>query len=596
MARILALKADRVTIRRILLLAFLGAGLLPAVILTALSFTRTQAAMRGEIEQSLSAQAAVTAADVDKELFERLQNAVTWTHLEVMQDLHVGDVDKRLSGFLAEMKLRYGGVYTALHAADPSGRIVASSEPAAIGTRLAPATDGQRAELPGGAVLAEPPRVEAGGKVLRLRTPIVSEFTAAPLGELVLLVDWDEADRALDAAARDRRAIAVIDAQGRIVAASRSLRERLGEDFAQLPAVWRIDGSVAERDGAPLLDGPAIVAGARAPGQGPFAGFGWTTLVLQSSTAALAPVRHMALTFLGLLALTAAATVPLAFWVSDRIARPIVALTAYARGFMRKQAAAPPPAAGGEVGELTRAFVQMVDDLDASRQTLVRASQLAAIGEFAAMMAHEIRTPLGILRSSAQMLEREPALGAEARELTGFIVSETQRLNRLVAALLDSARAQPPHRRPADIDALVERCLNMLGQQAVRQGVVFEHALAAGDPVVDADAEQITQVLLNLLLNALQALPDGGRVRVATRGDADSLSVEVADNGPGIAAAERHRMFEPFVYRREGGLGLGLAVVKQIVTAHGGEIAVESDATLGGACFRIRLPRRAPAA
>ena len=121
------------TIRSTLLVAFLGVGLVPAILLVALSFTRTQAAMRGEIEQSLLTQAAVTAADIDKQMFERLQNAVTWAHLEVMQDLHVGDVDKRLSNFLGEMKLRYGGVYAALHALDRERRIVASSEASALG-------------------------------------------------------------------------------------------------------------------------------------------------------------------------------------------------------------------------------------------------------------------------------------------------------------------------------------------------------------------------------------------------------------------------------------------------------------------------------
>nr|WP_277817182.1 HAMP domain-containing sensor histidine kinase [Solimonas terrae] len=236
----------------------------------------------------------------------------------------------------------------------------------------------------------------------------------------------------------------------------------------------------------------------------------------------------------------------------------------------------------------------MVDDLEASRQTLVRASQLAAIGEFAAMMAHEIRTPLGILRSSAQMLQRDDTIGGESRELIGFVDSETQRLNRLVNNLLDRARVRAPQRAPENVDALIARCVAMLATQAARQGVTIEH-LPAENPIVDADAGQITQVLLNLLLNALHVLADGGRILVAARGDDDTLILELADNGPGITAADRQRIFEPFVYRREGGLGLGLAVVKQIVNAHGGDIVVDT-AELGGALFRIRLPRRAPAA
>jgi len=582
-----------VTIRSILLSAFLAVGLLPAIVLTALSFTRTQAAMRTEIEQSLSAQAAVAASDLDKQVFERLQNAVTWAHLEVMQDLRVGDVDKRLSTFLGAMQQRYGGVYVELAAIDAQQRTVAGSRPQSIGSRYATAPVWQTAELPGGTVMVEAPQRRGDGEVLVLRVPIRSQFTDGELGQLVLVVDWTRVARELDAGAREQRAVAVVDRDGRIVAVSRNLRARVDAGLQRVDRDWLAvpDRQAIERDGAPLAEGRVIVSAASAPGRGTFAGFGWTTLVLESSRAALAPVRQMALSFLGLLLLTVGVTVVLAFAVSGRIARPVVALTHYVRGFMRQQQTVPPPPATGEVGELTRAFTQMVDDLDASRQTLVRASQLAAIGEFAAMMAHEIRTPLGILRSSAQMLEHESGLSDESRELIGFIDSETQRLNHLVSGLLDRARVRAPQLRAENLDGLIERCLAMLGAQAARQGATLERQ-SDGDAWADVDAEQMTQVLLNLLINALQVVPQGsGRVQVVLHGHEDVLTMVVADNGPGIAPAERQRIFEPFVYRREGGLGLGLAVVKQIISAHGGDISVDA-AALGGACFRIRLPRR----
>lgn len=578
------------TIRRSLLLAFLLVGLLPAIVLTLLAYTRTQAAMRAEIEQNLATQARVTAAELDRLLLERLQNAVTWNHLEVMQDLHVGDVDKRLSGFLAEMKLRYGGVYTALHAADRQQRIVASSEPGAIGTRMPDAQGDATATLPGGTVHAEIPRVEKAVLLLPLRTGIRSHFTDEVLGELWLGIDWRAAQRLLDAAAGQRRALLVIDADNRIVSASQSLAAAVGQT---LPADWRDGAAIRERSGAPLLDAPVIVARASAPGEGPFAGFGWTTLVLQPSGEALAPVRAMAWTFASLLLATVAVTVLVALLVSAGIARPIVALTDYVRGFaQRDQRAPPPPARQREVGELSRVFVQMVDELEASQETLLRASKLAAIGEFAAIMAHEIRTPLGILRSSAQMLQQESTLSDEGRELSSFIVSETERLNRLVAAMLDRARARPPQRAPEHLEALIDRCLAMLQQQASRQQVQIEREYAAHDAVIEIDAEQMMQVLFNLLLNALQAQPDGGRIRIVTADDAHSVTIELSDAGPGIAPADRARMFEPFVHRREGGLGLGLAVVKQIISAHGGEISADA-ADGGGARFRIRLPRSA---
>ncbi|HEX4895111.1 MAG TPA: hypothetical protein VFV11_02135, partial [Solimonas sp.] len=121
------------TIRRILLLAFLGVSLVPALLLTVLAFDSTRRAMLEEIEQGVRRSAAAVSADVDKALYERLLNATTWNHLEVMQDLRLDDVDKRLSQFLAEMKRRYGDVYLDLHAVNPQGRVVASSDPGHIG-------------------------------------------------------------------------------------------------------------------------------------------------------------------------------------------------------------------------------------------------------------------------------------------------------------------------------------------------------------------------------------------------------------------------------------------------------------------------------
>jgi signal transduction histidine kinase len=584
-----------VTIRRILLFAFLAVGLLPAVALTVLAFTRARDALRTEIDQSLAVQAATVAADLDKMLFERLQNAATWNHLEVMQDLHVGDVDKRVSSFLSEMKLRYGGVYTELHAIDSGGHVAASSVPAAIGSVWPAMTAWQRASLPGGTVLLQAPTRRGNDRpVVAIHAAISSQFTDGALGELVSLMDWGAVEQMLDAAGQDRRALLVVDPQGAIVAATRAFRDTLPGDL-RLPPEWlqARTGGVTERAAAPLPGGRVMVGSAIAPGYDHFSGFGWTTLVLQPVDEALLPVKQMAVVFLGLLLATAAVIVLVAGLVSARIARPVVALTDYTRRFTLDQhAAIAPPPAMGEVGELRRAFIRMVEDLERSRQTLVQASKLAAVGEFAAVMAHEIRTPLGILRSSAQMLERDPATTAEARELVGFISSETQRLNKLVSAMLDSARARAPVRSAQNVEALAERCLAMLAHQAQKQNVEFVRQFGASDPIAEVDGEQLTQVFLNLLMNALQVLDRGGRISVSSRNEAQHLVIEIADNGPGIPAAERSRIFEPFVYRREGGLGLGLAVVRQIVKAHAGDI-VADESPAGGACFRIRLPQSA---
>jgi len=276
--------------------------------------------------------------------------------------------------------------------------------------------------------------------------------------------------------------------------------------------------------------------------------------------------------------------------VAANIARPLDRLTHFTRNFIREQRAVPPPAGGpAEIRELSSAFNQMIQDLERLKQNLTHAAKLAMVGEMAAALTHEVRTPLGILRSSAQLLLREPGLSEEGREVCGFIISETERMNRLISTLLDSARARPPELLPVDLQGLAQQVAAMLAAQAGKRNIALHCAEGAADATTLCDKEQITQVLLNLLLNALQILPEGGRIEVAVRREHDSIVIDVADDGPGIAPELCERVFDPFFTRREGGIGLGLAVVRQIVAAHHGSISAgRSD--LGGALFRLRLP------
>lgn len=582
------------TIRRKLLAAFLLAGLVPAMVLTFLAFMKARSALQGEIERNLAMEAGFIAADIDKTLFERLQNAAIWSRLDVMQDMQVDDVDKRLASFLADLQDGYGGVYRSLSCLDGDDRVISSSQPGLIGSRRAKPPSWLTAELAGQRLTLAPP--DADG--LLLEAPIVSRFSGAPLGRLQLQLDWTRIHELLDRAIGDSdRLLAVVDRDGRLIAGSRGLREqgRLGTSLAGWAPAADTAGA-AIRDGAPFHDSAVIVGIGRSRGYAGFAGFGWTTLMLQPIDAALAPVHRMALIFLALLGLTSLAAIAIAGVVSHGIARPIMALTAFTRGYMRDKALVAPPGAAtgevGEVGELTDTFVRMVEDIDRSRQDLVRASKLAVVGEMSSIIAHEVRTPLGILRSSAQMLRREPGISDEGREMTDFIESETERLNRLVSAMLDSARPRPPQLAPTDLHQLIAKGAGMLAAQAGKKQVSIETRLAATNPVAECDREQMTQVLLNLILNGLQILHEGGRLEIATADAGDELCIEIADDGPGIAPEERSRVFEAFFFRREGGVGLGLAIVQQIVAAHGGRIAAGQSA-LGGALFQIQIPRKA---
>jgi len=583
-----------VSIRKTLLVAFLSVGLLSAILMSSLAFVKAREAVQAEIERNLAIQATGVAADIDMMMFERLQNAATWSHLDIMQDMQIHDVDKRLSHFLAGLQTGYKDVYLGLSCVDMAGRIVSSSDAAQVGQLALSRPAWQNVSLSGADVELESPTESAGGALV-MRVPLASAFADGKLGQLQLTLDWTGIYDILDRATRGSgRTMAVLDREGRLIAASRDLRER-GLLLGKVLAGWRkgtAGRAVSVRPGLPVVDSDVIVGAASSRGYANFAGFGWTTLIIQPVDQALAPIHRMAIIFMGLLGLIMLLTFSMATWVSREIARPITALTGFARSYMRnKVLQAPPVAQGGEVGELTEAFVQMVRDIDQSQQNLVRASKLAVVGEMSSVIAHEVRTPLGILRSSAQMLQRESGISEEGRELVGFIESETERLNRLVSAMLDTARPRAPSYEAVDMHDSIRKSIAMLGAQAEKKQVSVTTSLLASKPVIECDEEQITQVLLNLLMNGLQILGHGGRIELATHDDERHLYIEMADDGPGIDPAERTKVFEAFFFKREGGIGLGLAIVQQIVSAHGGEIEA-AESRLGGALFRIRLPRK----
>ena len=583
------------TIRKTLLVAFLCVGLLPACLFASLAFVKARDVVRNEIELNLKIQAEGIAEYTDKLIFERLLNAISWSRLSTMQDLQSGDREQRLSRFLSDLHSGYKDFYVDFSCVDNHGRIVSSSDAGQIGRRVDAKPSWLGVSLSGVAVELESPLIDNGGSLI-MRTPLTSGATGKQLGQLRLNFDWTEVYDALDqATSTGGRSIAILDGEGRLIAASKDLRER-GLFMSTALADWRKLGTAkmaSAHPGAPVMDSDVIVGAARSRGYEKFAGFGWTTLVIESADQALRPVHRMAGIFAGLLVVTIVLIFLMSSWVSRKIAQPITGLTAFARNYLRNKVLQTPSvvASGGEVRELTESFVQMVRDIDQSQQNLIRASKLAVVGEMASLIAHEVRTPLGILRSSAQMLQRESGISAEGRELAGFIDSETERLNRLVSGMLDAARPRAPSYGDVDLHASIEKSIALLGGQVQMKGVVITQSLLADDPVIECDDEQITQVLLNLLMNGLQILDHGGRIDVATRSDERNVFIEMADDGPGIDPAERTRVFQAFFFKREGGIGLGLVVVQQIVTSHGGDIEV-SESPLGGALFRVRLPRK----
>lgn len=232
---------------------------------------------------------------------------------------------------------------------------------------------------------------------------------------------------------------------------------------------------------------------------------------------------------------------------------------------------------------------QVVQQLQQREREVLRAEQLAAVGRLAAGVAHEIRNPLTSIKMLVQTGREETAARSLPAEDLSVIELEIRRIERSLQTFLDFARPPKLQRVQLDLGPLVEHVLSVVRGRAVKQNVEVEFDRPATPVVAEADADQLKQVLVNLLLNALDAMPHGGRLELRLRRDQDFVELSVSDTGPGIAAAIQPRLFEPFVSDKETGLGLGLSVSKRIVEDHGGTLR-GTNRSQGGACFVLRLP------
>jgi two-component system sensor histidine kinase HydH len=302
-------------------------------------------------------------------------------------------------------------------------------------------------------------------------------------------------------------------------------------------------------------------------------------------------VHKLGYIFLGLLAATLLLAAFLVRPIAQAITLPIMQLTQFVKGFSQQANAKPPQSGPPEVRELGAAFETMTHELAQYQDELTRAAKLAVVGEMAAAMSHEVRTPLGILRSSADVLKREKALSDEGHEVLTFISAETERLNKLVSTLIDAARPRLPAFKEINLAQLLVNIIAMLDAQAKAKKIKLSYDGPVQDVAVSVDSDQITQVIINLVMNAIQVLPEGGNIVVALKQVIDQVVIEVMDDGEGVAVAHQAQMFEPFFTKRAGGVGLGLAVVRQIVQAHGGEITYQTS-PMHGAQFTIVIPMK----
>lgn len=553
------------SVKQLLLLGFLLTALLPMLIVMWLAFYQARSVLREEITRDMQTRATAALSEVDNMMFERLQNVVSWSRFDVMDEVRIADVDKRLSNFLGELKTSYHDVYQDLYVVNNKNVIVASSNPGLLNKKMTAMPNWQHLRFVNHDLYL--------GKIEHETLPIATDVFDADqqkIGTLYVLFNWQHILKILNNTESKGSAAALLDSNGNELVST--------TDWHTIIAAHDV---AVTSDTSKLTSKPI---------------FDWQVSIAQYRSVVMKPVQRMGIIFLILLAATAFLTAILAAPLSRRITQPLASLTNYASSFIRTSQPTLPPVHGpAEVRAMSDAFGKMMGDLAKSKENLTRAAKLAVAGEMAAAMSHEVRTPLGILRSSAQVLAREKNISAEGLEVTAFITSETDRLNKLVSTLVDSARPRQPEFAMHDIVHIAEQAMAMLRMQANKKEIDLQFKadqLSHRQLFVECDGEQITQVILNLVLNAIQILPAGGKVVVSLFESMDNVRISVADNGPGVAASQKEQIFDPFFTQRTGGIGLGLAVSRQIVTAHFGTLNVDNtEHQANGADFRVTLPK-----
>jgi two-component system sensor histidine kinase HydH len=229
-------------------------------------------------------------------------------------------------------------------------------------------------------------------------------------------------------------------------------------------------------------------------------------------------------------------------------------------------------------------------ELQDNFERMKRAERLFAVGQLSAGLAHEIRNPLASIAGAVGLIERNGGSEGMRTECITIIKKENERLNRLLTRFLDFARPRTPRYLTIDIEPVLDAVIDLANHAIVGKAIGLRKEIESDLAPLECDPEQLKQVLLNLVMNAIQAMPEGGDVAISARLEREKLLIRVKDEGCGIKPDQRDKIFDPFFTTKADGTGLGLSVAHQIVEQHGGLLTAEQNA-VKGMTFSLLLPR-----
>ena len=228
-------------------------------------------------------------------------------------------------------------------------------------------------------------------------------------------------------------------------------------------------------------------------------------------------------------------------------------------------------------------------ELQENFERMKRAERLYAIGQLSAGLAHEIRNPLASLSGAIGILRRNPSAAEKRSECLDIMDKECQRLNNLLTSFLDYAKPRPPKLLEIDIPSVLDSVIGLVSHTLDQKSIALRKETALQLPVLECDPELLKQVLVNLLINAIQASSDGGEILLQARIRGSDLLIQVRDQGSGVSAEDLDKIFDPFFTTKENGTGLGLSVAYQIIEQLGGTLTAERNSDRG-MTFSVLLP------
>jgi len=541
--------------------------LLPLLALVAVEYGVEQQHVLAAAGAGHASLAADTLDRLDRFLFERYRNATSWARLEVMGDVAVDDLDRRIVQTLVGLRAEYG-VYSGLYCLDAAGKVVADSVVTAVGRWEAESPWFQAIRK--GAPTYQEANLKADGGVpeVLFAVPIPAPGGGAPLGVLVARID--------------PAAVAVfLDGVNlRLAKLGHPVRVAIQAGEEVEPALEK--GGLAAR--VDRLTGE-IVGEARSRGYRDFPGFGWVLTLREARASALAPMQRTGL----LLQLVGGGTVVvallLAALLARGLARPLEEITRAAAAIETsgQLGVILPVERPDEIGYLAATFNRMVHRLAEAQATLVRQERLTAIGRVAAEVAHDLATPATTIANLARRLHRNSTEESREAHQLALILDSATYVQGLVRRLLDFAHSESPTTAPVNVGEVVR-------QAVVQAGGEVDLRVAGVLPAIFGDANALTRMLVNLIRNGREAAGEAGEVAVIAGVTGGAIEITVTDDGPGMDPEVRAHLFEPFITTKgREGTGLGLAIAYRIARDHGGTLQL-SESRPGRTTFGIRIP------